>query len=112
MDKLLLVTLDDLEDEHFKRFKWLLSHDLPEGFTLLEGKQHESFGRVDTVDLLIEKYGSVGSLRVTLHTLKSEILQRNDLAQDLQEKSKNGENSNACSHLCCYRLWLYETSDS
>lgn len=51
----------------------------------------KSLDRSDTVNLMIDKYGSDGSLPVMMPVLRSETLLRNDLAQSLEQKLMNGE---------------------
>lgn len=49
----------------------------------------KSLDRSDTVNLMIDKYGSDGSLPVMMPVLRSETLLRNDLAQSLEQKLMN-----------------------
>ncbi len=70
-------TLEQLKEDDFKKFKWLLKQDN------VSAAQLEAADRQDTVDLMAQKYGDRGALKETMKLL--EKISRNDLAQSLQK---------------------------
>ncbi|TKS90460.1 E3 ubiquitin-protein ligase TRIM21 [Collichthys lucidus] len=79
-------TLQDLEGDDFKRFKWFLKQDdVLEGFSGIPAARLEKADRQDTVDLMVQQYQQQGALRVTLKVL--EKISKNDLVQSLQNSS-------------------------
>lgn len=78
--------LQELKEEEFKTFKWLLKqNDVLEGFSGIRPAQLEKADRQDTVDLIVQKYQDSGALRLTLTVL--EKISRNDLVLCLQNIS-------------------------
>ncbi|KAG7491544.1 hypothetical protein MATL_G00004960 [Megalops atlanticus] len=76
---LLLGALDELEEKDVKRFKWNLSHDVPEGFRHIPRGQLEKQDVMDVVDLMVDSYGGDGALRITLHILRK--INQNEIAE-------------------------------
>lgn len=96
--------LQELKEEEFKTFKWLLKqNDVLEGFSGIRPAQLEKADRQDTVDLIVQKYQDSGALRLTLTVL--EKISRNDLVLCLQnisslkgklEEGKSTRTSKSC----------------
>lgn len=86
----LLNTLEDLNDEEFKKFKWFLK--LPgnlEGYDAIKTFRLENAERQDTVDLMVNTYKLHGALEMTKTVL--EKTGRNDLVQRLSDTSLGPE---------------------
>ncbi|XP_067437219.1 uncharacterized protein [Thunnus thynnus] len=76
-------TLQELNKDEFKAFKWFLKQDdILEGSEGIPVAQLEKAERQDTVDLMVQKYPGRGALQVTIKVL--EKIHRNDLVQRLQ----------------------------
>ncbi|KAG9335541.1 hypothetical protein JZ751_004508, partial [Albula glossodonta] len=90
---LLAATLDELYAEELKRFRWTLTHNVPEGFRPIPRGKLQNMDVPGTVDLMLDTYGGEGAVRVTLHTLRKtdqrELAQR--LEKDYCESSKDGD---------------------
>ncbi|XP_068433905.1 NACHT, LRR and PYD domains-containing protein 12-like [Clinocottus analis] len=85
----LLATLDHLEDEEFKRFKWFLQHaDVLGGFPVIPKSQLRNADRLDTVDEIMETYDK-NAVEVTIKVLKE--IQKNDLVQRLSNISSTSK---------------------
>ncbi|XP_044042745.1 E3 ubiquitin-protein ligase TRIM21-like isoform X2 [Siniperca chuatsi] len=79
-------TLQELEENEFKHFKWFLKQDgILEGFSGIPAARLEKAERQNTVDLMVQKYHGPGALKVTLTVL--EKISRNDLVQRLENSS-------------------------
>ena len=78
----LLDILDDLGEEEFERFQWiLLQVESPKGFPTIKKSRLEKANKCDTVDLLVQTYELPGAVEVTKKVLKK--IPRNDLVQRL-----------------------------
>uniref|UniRef100_A0A3Q2PHS2 Pyrin-like n=1 Tax=Fundulus heteroclitus TaxID=8078 RepID=A0A3Q2PHS2_FUNHE len=77
-------TLEDLTEEEFKKFKWLLK-DAGNDCYAIPAARLEKADRPDTVDLVVQRYNRVKSLRMSAQLL--EKIGRNDLAQRLSNTS-------------------------
>lgn len=87
MEEKLLETLQRLNGEQFKMFKWFLEKKNLGSFSGIPVAQLEAAGRLETVDLMVQKYQDSGALEVTLLVL--EKVSRNDLVEDLLEETKH-----------------------
>uniref|UniRef100_A0A3P9NDG9 Pyrin domain-containing protein n=1 Tax=Poecilia reticulata TaxID=8081 RepID=A0A3P9NDG9_POERE len=74
------TTLENLTDEQFKPFKWLLQNDR-NGLPDIPASRLEKADRPDTVDLMVQKHGEAEAVRRSVELL--EKIGRNDLAQSL-----------------------------
>ncbi|XP_078128047.1 zinc finger protein RFP-like isoform X2 [Sander vitreus] len=82
----LFNTLEDLKEEEFKEFKWLLQQqDILEGYQSIKVSKLEKAERQDTVDVMVKTYQLHGALKVTKKVL--EKINRNDLVQSLPDTS-------------------------
>ncbi|KAM4522094.1 NLR family CARD domain-containing protein 3-like [Odontesthes bonariensis] len=82
---LLLRTLDDLDAEEFKRFKWhLQQEDIMENFCGIPKSRLENADRVDTVDQMVLSY-CIDSVKMAETVLG--MLNKNDLAEKLSKNS-------------------------
>ncbi|XP_036380722.1 NACHT, LRR and PYD domains-containing protein 12-like [Megalops cyprinoides] len=84
VQSLLLGALDELEEKDVKRFKWNLSHNVPEGFRHIPRGQLEKQDVMDVVDLVVDSYGGEGALRITLHVLQK--MNQNEIAERLERE--------------------------
>lgn len=87
MEEKLWKTLQRLKGEEFKTFKWFLKNKDLGSFSGIPVAQLETAERIETVDLMIQKYQDSGALKVTLLIL--EKVSRNDLVEDLLEETKH-----------------------
>lgn len=79
-----------LTDDEFDSFKWFLKLDgVPEGFPRIAAARLQKANRQEAVDLMLQKHGGPGALKVTLAVL--EKISRNDLAQSLFALALEGE---------------------
>ncbi|XP_045917398.1 NACHT, LRR and PYD domains-containing protein 3-like [Micropterus dolomieu] len=79
--KVLLQTLEKLNAEDFKKFKWyLLQKELLEGFPTLPKSQLEKADRMDTVDHMVQIY-SINTIEVARIVLV--LMNQNDLVKNL-----------------------------
>lgn len=89
-------TLNELKEEEFKTFKWLLNKDgIVEGQTGIPVAQLEKAERQYAVDLMVGKYKASGALQLTINILGK--ISRNDLVEHLQnfcQESKGKFNLN------------------
>uniref|UniRef100_A0A669DDU3 Pyrin domain-containing protein n=1 Tax=Oreochromis niloticus TaxID=8128 RepID=A0A669DDU3_ORENI len=90
----LLSTLEDLGDEEFNKFKWLLHQaDVLQGFPTIKKSRLETTNRFVTVDLMVQTYRLPGAVEVA-----KKILERLRQEGKLQEKpnmtSLQSENTN------------------
>lgn len=88
----LLNVLDDLKDDEFKKFKWLLKLDNERSFA---AAKLEKADRQDTVDIMTETYGSIDdAVKETMKVLKKN--NRNDLVKSLEglygKRGEDGHN--------------------
>ncbi|XP_051988965.1 envoplakin-like [Xyrauchen texanus] len=79
----LLHTLDDLDRENLKRFRWYLKQDGSISVSRLENADVP-----DIVDKMLECYGQNGALNKTLAILKK--MKQNNLAEQLGNNGKEG----------------------
>ncbi|XP_016355149.1 NACHT, LRR and PYD domains-containing protein 3-like [Sinocyclocheilus anshuiensis] len=79
--QLLYDTLDDLEEEHLKRFKSFLREDGPIPASVLE-----KANATDTLDQMLDRFGPEGAVKITLDILKK--INQNNLAEQLENKHK------------------------
>ncbi|XP_078140898.1 protein NLRC3-like [Centroberyx gerrardi] len=92
--ELLLGTLEDLGDEEFKNFKWVLRQaDILEGFPAIRKYRLENADRRDTVDLMVQTY-SENTLEVTKKVLRKIV--RNDLVKSLSNTSSGPGSGKEC----------------
>nr|XP_046234805.1 E3 ubiquitin-protein ligase TRIM21-like [Scatophagus argus] len=81
-------TLQNLREDEFGSFKWFLKQDeVLEGFSGIPVARLEKANRLDTVDLMVQKYPGPGALKVTLEVLHK--ISRNDLVQGLEAFRKH-----------------------
>ncbi|XP_018546004.2 uncharacterized protein LOC108892771 [Lates calcarifer] len=73
--------LDDLTDNELKDFKWNLKCETVDNVPPIKVSLLSKADRQDTVDLLKQKYGLVGAVRVMERVLKR--ISRNDLVKKL-----------------------------
>lgn len=79
-------TLQDLNKDEFKSFKWFLREEVLEGFPGIPVAQlDEEANRETTVDLMVQKYLDHGAVKVTIKVL--EEIGRNDLMLRVQNFS-------------------------
>lgn len=79
--KVLLQTLEKLNAEDFKKFKWYLPQKgLLEGFPTLPKSQLEKADRMDTVDHMVQIY-SINTIEVARRVLV--LMNQNDLVKNL-----------------------------
>ncbi|XP_059361637.1 NACHT, LRR and PYD domains-containing protein 3-like [Carassius carassius] len=79
--RLLYDTLDDLEKDHFKRFKSFLREHGPIPASVLEKAE-----ATDTVNQMLDRFGSERAVKITLDILKK--INQNNLAEQLENKHK------------------------
>ncbi|KAG9331213.1 hypothetical protein JZ751_019743, partial [Albula glossodonta] len=80
-----------------KRFRWNLTHDVPEGFRPIPKVQLENRDVPDTVDQMLDSHGEEGAVKVTLHILKK--TRHHNLAQRLEKDYVTTETGgNAVDH--------------
>ncbi len=83
----LLATLDDLDTDKLKRFQWRLKNYY--GFSAAD---LEKAGALDTVDLMIKRFGPEEAVKITVDILKK--MNHNHLAEELENKHKKGNTLN------------------
>lgn len=84
-------TLERLTAEQFKNFKWFLKEgDMENGFPAIAEARLEGADRLDTIDLMVQKYHCPGAVQKTMKILRK--INRNDLVQDLSNQSNEGKN--------------------
>ncbi|XP_051993680.1 NACHT, LRR and PYD domains-containing protein 12-like [Xyrauchen texanus] len=79
----LLETLDELEENKLKRFKWHLKQ-----VGSISAGELENTDAIDTVDLMVERYEPEEAVKITLNILKK--MKQNQLAEELKNKNKDG----------------------
>lgn len=84
---LLLLALDDLTQEDFKRFKDKLSYSDFKRKGFVPRSHLETADRVDTKNFLIKCYGEQDAIEVAIHVL-TEINQRHSAAKLRQEREE------------------------
>lgn len=83
-----MKTLLELNRKEFKTFKWFLKQKkVLRSFSGIPVAQLETAERTETVDLMVQKYQDSGALEVTVEVLRK--VSRNDLVEDLLEKTKH-----------------------
>lgn len=86
----LLNFLEDLVEEEFLKFKWLLQQTSNLlGFPAIKKSHLQTANRQDTVDLMVQTYSLSGAVKVTKNIL--EKINRNDLLQILGSSSLRTE---------------------
>ncbi|KAK2892412.1 hypothetical protein Q8A67_012400 [Cirrhinus molitorella] len=93
MSEQLLDTLDALDNEKLKRFKWHLKQDAHASAVDLENSD-----TVDTVDLMMTCCGPEGAMEITLNILRK--MKLNHLAEDLEDKLKVHVRSSSQTGVC------------
>ncbi|XP_039668641.1 E3 ubiquitin-protein ligase TRIM21-like isoform X3 [Perca fluviatilis] len=93
----LFNTLEDLKEDEFKKFKWILQQDMLEGYQSIKVAKLENAERQDTVDVMVKTYQLQGALKVTKKVL--EKINRNDLVQSLPHTSSGPEDMAAANYL-------------
>ncbi|XP_047431151.1 E3 ubiquitin-protein ligase TRIM21-like [Mugil cephalus] len=89
-------TLQDLDKEEFKQFKWFLKdRDIDDASLAIPVSKLDGTDRQDTVDLMVQHYGSSGAREKTVMILKK--IRRNDLVQRLSETNSNLRNVDSVS---------------
>lgn len=104
MEKLkeeLWTTLEELHNEEFKKFKWFLKRGALEGFGGIAAAKLETAERLDTVDLMVQKYQDAEILKVTLEIF--EKIHRNDLRCSLEKNFQLKGKSRKGKHL----QWIF-----
>ncbi|XP_022622196.1 uncharacterized protein LOC111237392 isoform X2 [Seriola dumerili] len=87
MKKIVLINiLDDLREDEFKRFKWFLEKESLLSFRESELLEAE---RVETVDLMVEKYGISGTVKMMVKVLEN--MSKYDLMKKLLSSGTEGE---------------------
>lgn len=86
----LLDTLDALDSEKLKRFKWHLKQDAH-----VSAADLESADAIDTVDLMMACCGPERAVKITLSILRK--MRQNHLAEELENETK-GNNSSSVSY--------------
>ncbi|MEQ2257610.1 hypothetical protein ILYODFUR_036413 [Ilyodon furcidens] len=86
----LLNVLEDLGEEEFIKFKWLLQQTSnPLGFPAIRKSRLQTANRQDTVDLMVQTYSLSGTVKVIKKVL--EKISRNDLLQIFCASSSGSE---------------------
>lgn len=88
LEEKLWSTLQRLNTDQFQNFKWFLKKRVLDGLSGIPEAQLERANRLETVDLMVQRYLGSGALEVTLVVL--EKICRNDLVMDLK-KASNGK---------------------
>ncbi|XP_068434089.1 NACHT, LRR and PYD domains-containing protein 12-like [Clinocottus analis] len=89
-EEFLLGVLQDLGNEEFIHFQWLLKQaEIIEGFPAIPKSRLEKANRHDTVDQMVQTYSLPGALQVTVEVLRK--ICRNDLVERF---SKSGSEPN------------------
>uniref|UniRef100_A0A671TXY4 B30.2/SPRY domain-containing protein n=1 Tax=Sparus aurata TaxID=8175 RepID=A0A671TXY4_SPAAU len=79
--QILLGTLEDLGEDDFKKFKWLLQQEgVLEGFPAVRKSRLENADRMDTVDQMVQTY-CINTIKVTRMVLQE--MNQNDLRKNL-----------------------------
>ena len=79
--QIFLGTLEDLGEDDFKKFKWLLQHEgVLEGFPAVRKSQLEIADRMDIVDQMVQSY-CINTIKVTRKFLQE--MNQNDLRKNL-----------------------------
>lgn len=87
----LLDTLDALDREKLKRFKWHLQQDAH-----VSAADLENADAIDTVDLMMACCGPERAVMITMNILRK--MRQNQLAEELENETK-GNNSCKCQLL-------------
>lgn len=86
----LWTTLEHLNNEQFKHFQWFLKqNNILDGFSAIPEARLEGADRQDTVDRMVQKYGSTEAMEVTVKIL--EKISRNDLVRRLSTAKLGGK---------------------
>lgn len=89
--QILLGTLEDLGEDDFKKFKWLLQQEgVLEGFPAIRKSRLEKANRMETVDQMMQTY-HINMIKVTRIVLKK--IDRNDLLEKLSNTSEPTDRS-------------------
>uniref|UniRef100_A0A4W4F4U4 Pyrin domain-containing protein n=1 Tax=Electrophorus electricus TaxID=8005 RepID=A0A4W4F4U4_ELEEL len=81
--KQLLYILEDLNAEDLKKFQWHLTNSVEDDSRIPKSQLKNTY-RHDTVDKMMQKYGPVGAVEITLFILNKMNL--NYLAETLRTK--------------------------
>ena len=97
----LLIILNNLENDQFKDFKWLLKREKVGDIPPIQENPLWNAERRDVVDLMVQKYEFAGAVEVIKSILKK--INRNDLVKDLSNISSGAqgqsqEETNMTSH--------------
>ncbi|XP_014823554.1 PREDICTED: NACHT, LRR and PYD domains-containing protein 3-like isoform X1 [Poecilia mexicana] len=84
-DEKLAGILDDIVDDEFRRFKWLLEKETWNGMESIKSSKLEKAERCDVVDLMVQKYQFAGAVMVM--GIIMEKINRNDLVKKLSDLS-------------------------
>lgn len=84
-DQTLGDLLDDLTDEEFTNFKWLLKKETWNGNEPIKPSKLQRADRLEVVDLMVQKYKLDGAVTVMVILLKK--MNRNDLVVKLTDLS-------------------------
>lgn len=82
--ELLLETLEHLNDDEFRKFKWYMSLDILEGCQPIPRSHLENASRTNTVDRLRESYREELAVIISIEVLKK--MKNNMAAEQLQSK--------------------------
>uniref|UniRef100_A0A3B3WUA6 NACHT domain-containing protein n=1 Tax=Poecilia mexicana TaxID=48701 RepID=A0A3B3WUA6_9TELE len=82
-DEKLAGILDDIVDDEFRRFKWLLEKETWNGMESIKSSKLEKAERCDVVDLMVQKYQFAGAVMVM--GIIMEKINRNDLVKKLSD---------------------------
>lgn len=77
----LINILDDITDEEFKSFKWVLKNEQWNNIEPIKVNQLSKAERCDAVDLMVQKYEMKGTLQVMENVFRK--INRNDLVRKL-----------------------------
>lgn len=82
--EVLFGVLQDLANDEFKNFQWLLKQPgVVKGFPAIPKSRLEEADRQDTVDRMVQTYSLPGALDITVEVLKK--IGRNDLVEQISE---------------------------
>ncbi|XP_051814649.1 NLR family CARD domain-containing protein 3-like isoform X4 [Acanthochromis polyacanthus] len=84
----LLGILEDLEEEDFKKFKWLLCQKILKGFEPIPKRRLEKADMTETVDQMFQSY-CIYTIKVAVKAL--EKIPRNDLVENIPKSIKEPE---------------------
>lgn len=109
--ELLLKILEDLLKADFDQFKWFLTLDLLGGCEPIPRSHLQDASRIETVDLLLKRYGEEKAVEVATEVLKK--MKMNKAAEDLMRSYAAGETHESATPwkcLCSFRMtafWMF-----